>query len=46
MRQVKRAITAKQRENALGGKAGKKGEITRAPVKATARVKTVLLPPI
>jgi hypothetical protein len=46
MRQVKRAITAKQRENAIGGKAGKKGEITRAPVKATARVKTVLLPPI
>jgi UV DNA damage endonuclease len=46
MREVKRAITAKQRAQAQAGKAGKKGEITRAPVKATARVKTVLLPPI
>jgi UV DNA damage endonuclease len=46
MREVKRAITAKQRAQAQAGKAGKKGEITREPVKATARSKTVLLPPI
>jgi UV DNA damage endonuclease len=46
MREVKRAITARQRAQTQSGKAGKKGEITRAPVKATARVKTVLLPPI
>jgi UV DNA damage endonuclease len=47
MREVKRKITAKQREQAKAGKAKpKKGEVTLAPVKATARVKTVLLPPI
>jgi UV DNA damage endonuclease len=47
MREVKRAISAKQREAAKAGKAGaKKGEVTKAPVKASARVKTVLLPPI
>lgn len=47
MREVKRAITAKQRAAAKSGKAqAKKGEVTKAPVKATARVKTVLLPPI
>jgi UV DNA damage endonuclease len=47
MRKVKRAITAKQRAAAVAGKGrAKKGEVTKAPVKATARVKTVLLPPI
>jgi UV DNA damage endonuclease len=47
MREVKRAITAKQRAAAKAGKGrAKKGEVTKAPVKATARVKTVLLPPI
>ena len=48
MREVKRQITAKQRAAAkLTGRAKtKKGEVTKAPVKATARIKTVLLPPI
>ena len=47
MREVKRQITAKQRAAAKAGKARpRKGEVTSAPVKATARVKTVLLPPI
>ena len=46
MREVKRTITAKQRAEAQAGKRPKKGEITRGAVKATARVKTVLLPPI
>ena len=46
LREVKRKVTAKQREAARAGKARKTGELTRAPVKATARVKTVLLPPI
>lgn len=43
MREVKQKITAKQR---AGGKVVKKGELTKAPVKATARVKTVLRPPV
>ena len=47
MREVKQAITPKQRAAAKAGTARpKKGEITKAPVKATARVKTVLRPPI
>jgi UV DNA damage endonuclease len=47
MREVKRAITPKQRAAAKAGKGrAKKGEVTKAPVKASARVKTVLLPPI
>jgi UV DNA damage endonuclease len=46
MREVKRKITAKQRDAAKAGKASKAKGLTRAPVKATARVKTVLLPPI
>jgi UV DNA damage endonuclease len=47
MREVKRKISAKDREKAKAGKARpKKGEITLAPVKATARVKTVLVPPV
>jgi UV DNA damage endonuclease len=46
MREVKRKITAKQRDAAKAGKGGRGKELTKAPVKATARVKTVLLPPI
>jgi UV DNA damage endonuclease len=46
LREVKRKITPKQREAAMAGKRTKSKELTRAPVKATARVKTVLLPPI
>ena len=47
MREVKRAITAKQRAAAKVGKVkARQGEVTKAPVKASARVKTVLLPPI
>ena len=46
MREVKRKITPKQRDAAKAGKAPKSTALTRAPVKATARVKTVLLPPI
>jgi len=47
MREVKQAITPKQRAAAKAGKAKpKKGEILKAPVKATARIKTVLRPPI
>ena len=43
LREVKRKITAKQR---AAGTGSKKGELLKAPVKATARIKTVLLPPI
>jgi UV DNA damage endonuclease len=46
MREVKRAITPKQRAAAKAGRPSKSKELTKAPVKATARVKTVLLPPI
>jgi UV DNA damage endonuclease len=47
MREVKRKITPKQRAQAKAGKAKpRNGEVTLAPVKATARIKTVLLPPI
>lgn len=46
MREVKRAITPKQRAAAKAGKPRKSKELTKAPVKATARIKTVLLPPI
>ena len=47
LREVKRKVTAKQRAAAKTGKAKpRKGEVTLAPVKATARVKTVLRPPI
>ncbi|WP_114227333.1 MULTISPECIES: UV DNA damage repair endonuclease UvsE [Sphingomonas] len=46
MREVKRKVTAKQRDAAKAGKAPKARGLTKAPVKATARVKTVLLPPI
>lgn len=43
MREVKQKITAKQRAS---GRTVKKGEIVKAPVKAAARVKTVLRPPV
>jgi UV DNA damage endonuclease len=47
MREVKQKVTAKDRAAAKDGKARtRKGEVTKAPVKATARVKTVLRPPI
>jgi UV DNA damage endonuclease len=46
MREVKRKITAKQRNAAKAGKVSKAKGLTKAPVKATARIKTVLLPPI
>jgi UV DNA damage endonuclease len=46
MREIKRAITAKQRAAAKAGKAKTGREVTKAPVKASARVKTLLLPPI
>jgi len=47
LREVKRKITPKQRAAAKAGTAkARKGEVTSAPVKATARIKTVLLPPI
>ena len=43
MREIKQKITAKQR---AAGTVTKKGELTKAPVKAKARIKTVLRPPI
>jgi UV DNA damage endonuclease len=46
MRELKRKITPKQREAAMAGRKAKSKELTKAPVKATARVKTVLVPPI
>lgn len=46
MRELKQKVTAKDRENAAAGKAPRKGIVTKAPVKANARVKTVLRPPI
>jgi len=46
MREVKRKITAKQRDAAKAGRKTVSKALTKAPVKATARVKTVLLPPI
>ncbi|USI74959.1 UV DNA damage repair endonuclease UvsE [Sphingomonas morindae] len=47
MRAVKQAITPRQRAAAKAGRpAGRAGEVTAAPVKPGARVKTVLRPPI
>jgi UV DNA damage endonuclease len=47
MREVKQKITPKQREAAKAGRAkATKGEVLKAPVKPTARIKTVLRPPI
>ena len=45
MREVKQKITAKQRETGKGGKT-RKGDTLKASVKPTARVRTVLRPPI
>jgi UV DNA damage endonuclease len=44
--EIKQKITPKQREAAKAGKARGSKELLKAPVKATARVKTVLRPPI
>ncbi|WP_129790796.1 UV DNA damage repair endonuclease UvsE [Sphingosinicella sp. CPCC 101087] len=46
MREVKRAISAKDRDRAKAGGKENKRELTKAPVKASSRVKTVLVPPI
>lgn len=47
MREIKQKITPKQRAAAKAGKGrAKSGEVLKAPVKDTARVKTVLRPPI
>jgi UV DNA damage endonuclease len=47
LREIKQKITAKQRTAAKAGTAKRKpGELLKAPVKPTARVKTVLRPPI
>ena len=47
LREVKRKITATARAKAKAGTGkARKGELLKAPVKATARIKTVLLPPI
>ena len=47
LREIKQKINPKQRAAAKAGKAkSKKGELLKAPVKATARIKTVLRPPI
>ncbi len=47
LREVKQKITPKQRAAARAGTAKpKRGELLKAPVKAAARVKTVLRPPI
>lgn len=47
LREVKRRITATQRATVRAGKGkAKQGELLKTPVKATARIKTVLLPPI
>ncbi|MGR6328032.1 UV DNA damage repair endonuclease UvsE [Sphingomonas sp. XXL09] len=43
MREVKQKITAQQRAT---GMAVRKGEVTKAPVKDNARIKTVLRPPV
>ena len=47
LREVKQKITPKQRAAARAGTAKpKRGELLKAPVKAAARIKTVLRPPI
>ena len=43
MREIKQKVTAKDR---AAGASAKSGEVTKAPVKPNARVKTVLRPPI
>jgi UV DNA damage endonuclease len=46
MREVKRQIGPQQRAAAQAGEKARSAEVTKAPVKAGARVKTVLVPPI
>ena len=47
LREIKQKITPKQRAAAKAGTAkARKGELLKAPVKAKARIKTVLRPPI
>ena len=47
LREIKRNIKPAERKAAMAGKVKtKKGELLKSPVKATARTKTVLLPPI
>ena len=47
LREIKQKITPQQRASALAGKPRRKSsELLKAPVKATARIKTVLRPPI
>ena len=47
LREVKQKITPKQRASAKAGKARRvAGEVLKAPVKATARIRTVLRPPV
>ena len=47
LREIKQKITPQQRASAMAGRPKrKKGELLKAPVKATARFKTVLRPPI
>ena len=47
LREIKQKITPKQRAAAQAGTSkARKGELLKAPVKASARVKTVLRPPI
>lgn len=47
LREIKRAITPKQRAAAKAGQGRqRKGEVLKAPLKAAARTKTVLLPPL
>ena len=47
LREIKQKITPQQRASAMAGTAKrKKGELLKAPVKATARTKTVLRPPV
>ena len=47
MREIKQAITPAERASAKAGTARRRsGELLKAPVKATARVRTVLRPPV
>ena len=47
LREIRQKITPQQRASAMAGKPKRKlSELLKAPVKATARVKTVLRPPI
>ncbi len=47
LREIKQKISPQQRASAKAGKPKRKsGELLKAPVKATARIKTVLRPPI